>query len=92
MKVKQFFDLPQEEQDKVVQIYTYRKGIQHRRRTLEEEYREYHTAITALRNSCDHVAVIKKARSDTGNWSASDDSYWYDCSCPDCGKTWKEDQ
>lgn len=36
MKVKQFFDLPQEEQDKVVQIYTYRKGIQHRRRTLEE--------------------------------------------------------
>ncbi|QBQ74740.1 hypothetical protein BcepSauron_360 [Burkholderia phage BcepSauron] len=48
--------------------------------------------LKLLRDACPHLNVQKKARSDTGNWSRSDDRYWYDCTCPACGKHWTEDQ
>jgi len=30
-------------------------------------------------------------RSNTGNFCSVDDSYWYDCYCPTCLKSWKID-
>jgi hypothetical protein len=45
-----------------------------------------------LQTLCPHPRVEKIARADTGNWCKSDDSYWYDCKCPDCDKQWTEDR
>jgi len=36
--------------------------------------------------SHEHVIVIHKA--DTGNWCKSDDRYWTENTCQDCGKRW----
>lgn len=48
--------------------------------------------ILKIQNSCKHKEVIKVDNSNTGNWCPDDDSYWYECHCPDCGKCWLEDQ
>lgn len=48
--------------------------------------------ITEIQDACEHPNVLKKARSNTGNYDPSNDSYWYDCHCPDCDKFWQEDQ
>ena len=48
--------------------------------------------VVAIQDACEHPNVIKKAGANTGNYCKEDDSYWYDCHCPDCQKYWQEDQ
>jgi hypothetical protein len=48
--------------------------------------------LRELQSECDHTFVKKVARSNTGNYDPSADAYWYEFTCPDCGKYWHEDQ
>ncbi len=48
--------------------------------------------IIEIQAACPHTNVVKIPDADTGNYCRADDSYWYNCSCPDCLKTWTEDQ
>jgi hypothetical protein len=58
----------------------------------KEEMEAAQRGLERVQSQCKHPYASKVARSDTGNWDKSDDSYWYDCVCPDCGKKWQEDQ
>lgn len=68
-----------------------------------DRIRKMHTGIRAvianataklkdLQNECKHPMAEKINRGDTGNYDRSQDRYWRDCNCPDCGKLWTEDQ
>ncbi len=59
---------------------------------LTREIAELYNQLYAHQAKCKHTKVIKVANSDTGNWCPADDSYWYDCACPTCLKSWTEDQ
>jgi hypothetical protein len=48
--------------------------------------------LLELQAQCTHPSATKTPKSNTGNWDRSQDAYWYDFSCPDCGKRWSEDQ
>lgn len=48
--------------------------------------------IQQIQEDCPHTDVKKVPKSDTGNWCPQDDSYWYECRCPECDKFWTEDQ
>jgi hypothetical protein len=48
--------------------------------------------LKKLQDICTHPNAVKENKSDTGNWDRSQDSYWRECHCPDCGKRWVEDQ
>lgn len=48
--------------------------------------------IKRLQDRCKHKNVERTPRSNTGNWDAGADRYWYDCRCTDCDKVWWEDQ
>lgn len=48
--------------------------------------------IKEFKENCPHENHTKIPRSDTGNYCESDDQFWYDCHCHDCGHFWKEDQ
>lgn len=48
--------------------------------------------LNAVRDECTHPFAVKINRGNTGNYDPSADCYWKDCSCPDCGKVWQEDQ
>lgn len=48
--------------------------------------------LYAYRDQCKHVNAVRVPHSDTGNYDPSDDSYWYECECPRCGKVWDEPQ
>ncbi len=45
-----------------------------------------------LQAACPHAAPTYKYRGDTGNWDKSDDKYWIDWACTDCGKQWQTPQ
>lgn len=61
---------------------------------LKEQIRTLSNKITEIQAECIHPksAVTKKGGSSTGNWSSTDDRYWYDCHCGLCDKRWTEDQ
>ena len=66
--------------------------IREKVKAVEAELNVCYAALSALQASCPHNGVTKTPKSDTGNWCHSDDSYWYHCECPVCGKVWTEDQ
>lgn len=49
-------------------------------------------AVYRFQEECPHEYVTRKARSDTGNYDPSQDSYWYELTCKCCSKFWTEDQ
>lgn len=59
---------------------------------IEQKIKKYTDALKELQGNCAHFSAEKTAKSDTGNWCKQDDSYWYECFCPECGKRWVEDQ
>jgi len=62
--------------------------------TIRAEICVLHEKIRIIQAECSHpqLCVTRVARADTGNWCADDDSYWYECSCSLCQKTWTEPQ
>jgi len=44
--------------------------------------------LFAIQDSCPHTNKRGEYKANTGNWSQSDDSYWIDVNCDDCGKWW----
>lgn len=58
------------------------------RKKIESSIKE----LRALQSECKHPNVNKKYGSNTGNYDPTADCYWIDFNCPDCEKTWWEDQ
>ena len=48
--------------------------------------------IKMIQANCAHVGLTGKFKGDTGNYCKSDDSYWVEFKCLNCGKQWVEDQ
>lgn len=69
-----------------------RASIRERYQNALNDQAKISALIADIRNECKHPAATRDPKSDTGNWDRSQDSYWYDCKCPDCGKFWSEDQ
>lgn len=44
-----------------------------------------------FQEKCEHPYLIIKPDSDTGNYSRSEDSYWYECRCKLCNDSWRVD-
>lgn len=48
--------------------------------------------VFAFQNNCEHKYVTVQAKSDTGNYDRSQDSYWFEIECKCCEERWHEDQ
>lgn len=46
--------------------------------------------IIQLRSNCPHKEGYYVYGGDSGNWCPSDDCYWKNFTCLDCGKEWTE--
>jgi hypothetical protein len=68
------------------------REIRENRENLQAHITSLSGEIDKLREKCTHPNVTKTPRSNTGNWDRSQDAYWYDFACPDCGKRWMEEQ
>jgi hypothetical protein len=55
---------------------------------LEAMIKKYEDKLEALQEKCQHPDVVKRHKSDTGNWDRGQDCYWMEFSCPDCDKFW----
>ena len=67
-------------------------NILQRRIQIEQEIAQAYMNLKSLQEECTHPSLIGVFKADTGNWCPSDDAYWVDFKCPDCGKHWTEDQ
>lgn len=91
MNVKDFLALPVEEQEEIIRIHDEQKRIRQQHFSLVAERDRTNIAINELQKSCFHPFATKTHKSDTGNWDRSQDEYWTEFKCPDCGKHWREE-
>lgn len=68
------------------------KQVQRKRISILDKITKLGNQLTELQSLCLHTDVTKKYGGDTGNYDPSQDSYWIDWHCPDCGKRWTTDQ
>lgn len=47
--------------------------------------------IREIQESCLHPNKVTVHKGDTGNYDPSQDCYWTENKCPDCGKFWTSD-
>ncbi len=66
--------------------------IRRRYKTIEKKQWKWDNAERELQSICTHPNAIGKNFSDTGNWDRSQDSYWTEWHCTDCGKKWSTEQ
>lgn len=52
---------------------------------LNQELNKISDEITSRRSECTHSSIIYKYGANTGNYSSTDDCYWVDIKCLDCG-------
>ena len=67
-------------------------NIKERHLLIQEKMRGCLDELKELQSACPHEHVKKNYRSNTGNYDPSQDEYWVQCHCLDCGKVWNEDQ
>lgn len=68
------------------------KQIQRKRQTILNKQVKLSEELYELQMLCTHPDLTKKYGGNTGNYDPSQDSYWIDWHCPDCGKRWTTDQ
>ena len=59
---------------------------------LRKQSADIYQHMIKLQEQCSHNHMTVSAHSDTGNYSSSDDSYWYNGTCRACGQTFREEQ
>jgi hypothetical protein len=68
------------------------REIREKRENIQRNMDMANANLLALREQCTHPNAKKENKSSTGNWDRSQDAYWKECVCPDCGKRWTEEQ
>jgi hypothetical protein len=64
-----------------------------KREKIEVLRRELNTQIELLQEQCDHQGDLTyEYQGSSDGWSRSDDEYWIDWHCNDCGKRWTTSQ
>lgn len=66
--------------------------IREQHEDIQAQIASFYLEIDTLREKCTHPNAQKENKASTGNWDRSQDCYWRDCKCPDCGKLWREEQ
>lgn len=68
------------------------RKIRQRQTTLKKKIFTANVDLKLLQSECTHPDASKTYRGDTGNYDRSQDSFWIEHKCPDCGKFWTTDQ
>lgn len=68
-------------------------GIRSELKRIQDEQKKLDDELETIRAICSHPNATKVNRGSEGNiLTGRDPSYWRECSCPDCGQIWTEDQ
>jgi hypothetical protein len=63
-----------------------------KRVALERQQAKVSEALALLRITCQHPTPTFQYKGSSGNYDPSDNSYWMEWHCPDCGKKWTTDK
>ena len=77
----------------VNQSHPQKNKFREKREKIEVLQEELNTQIKILQENCDHQGDLTyEYQGSSDGWSRSDDDYWIDWHCNDCGKRWTTSQ
>jgi hypothetical protein len=66
--------------------------IREKQEKLVAEIYRLQLRLAKLQEECEHTFATHTSRANTGHYDPSNDHYWYENRCTDCGKFWITDQ
>ena len=67
--------------------------IDRKRISIRKQIQKWENKLYELQESCKHKHAEKKNRGSSEDiLNGRDAAYWRECSCPECGLHWNEDQ
>lgn len=88
MNVKDFFDLPEDQRDILVNLHRKQKLIRSSRESILEDRKRLDTRELNNQRECEHPfaeSTYKAHENEFGNLTGGGTHHWY---CEDCGKRW----
>lgn len=90
MNIKDFFDLPEDQRELLVEMHRQQKLIRKTRELIDVERRKLSTRELNNQMECKHPFVDKKYRAFENEFGNLTGGGRYHCHCDDCGAMWDE--
>ena len=92
MDIKQFFDLPEEQRQLIIDLHNKQKKIRYTREQIVDEFNKLKTREANNQISCDHPFAVKEYKAHENEFGNLTGGGQYYCHCDDCGFRWVEDK
>ena len=90
MNIKDFFDLPEDQRQLLIDLHTKQKGVRFKKEQIDIERRKLSTRELKNQMSCEHPFATKEYKAyenEFGNYTGGGEHRYH---CEDCGKRWSE--
>ena len=89
-KSKDFFDLPNEQRQLLIDLHTKQKWIRHEKELIDIERRKAATRELNNQTDCDHPFAVETYKADENEFGNLTGGGTYHYHCEDCGLRWRE--
>jgi hypothetical protein len=92
MNIQEFFDLPDDQRQMIIDLHNKQKKIRHTREQIADERQKLNNREFNNRMQCDHpfaTKTYKAYENEFGNFTGGG-TYTY--RCEDCGNVWTDEQ
>ena len=90
MNIREFFDLPEDERQVLIDLHNKQKSIRNTRESIDIERRKLTTREANNQTDCDHPFAEKTYKADENEFGNLTGSGRYFYHCEDCGFRWSE--
>lgn len=90
MNIKDFFDLPEDQRQLLIDLHTKQKGVRFKKEQIDIERRKLSTRELNNQMSCEHPFATKEYKAFENEFGNLMGSGEYRYHCEDCGKRWSE--
>lgn len=92
MNIQDFFDLPEEQRQFIIDLHNKQKKIRYTKSVIADERRKLDTREANNQMECEHPFANKIYKAHENEFGNLTGGGWYNCHCEDCGARWQEDQ
>jgi transposase-like protein len=92
MNVRDFFDLPDDQREMLIEIHRKQKFVRHEREQIDIERRKLATRELNNQTSCEHPFATKEYKAHENEFGNLTGGGEYRYHCEDCGFRWSENK
>lgn len=91
MNIQEFFDLPEDQRQMIIDLHNKQKKIRYAREQILEEREKLNAREFNNMMQCDHPFATKTYKAREDEYGTMTGGGWYTYKCGDCGNVWTDE-